>query len=88
MHPTPGTFPLMAVKIEMPNGARATLQDGEWTSSTLGLANLLEAMMDDCHPGTVDGDPEVYRAQHVAQRVSARILESTPSYEYVPGRVY
>lgn len=76
------------VKIEMPNGAQATLQDGEWTPSTLGLANLLTAMVDGCKLGPADGDPEAYLAQHVAQRMSARILESTPSREYVIGRVY
>lgn len=76
------------VFIEMPNGTRATLQNGEWTSSTLGLANLLEQLMAGCHPGPADGDPEWFCAHHVVQRVSARILESTPSYEHVPGRVY
>ena len=34
------------VLLEMPNGARATLEDSEWSSSTLGLANLLEVAFD------------------------------------------
>lgn len=76
------------VLLEMPNGTRATLEHGKWTSSTLGLANLLTAMMDDCEPDPADGDPELFCAYQVAKRVSARILESTPSYEHVPGRVY
>ena len=76
------------VLIEMPNGARASFSKGTWKSSTLGLANLLEVMMEDCHPGPADGDPEWVRADHVAQRVSARILKSTTSYRHVPERVY
>lgn len=74
--------------LEMPNGTRATFQDGVWSSPTLGLANLLERLMDGCQPGPADGDPEWFRAHHVAQRVSGHIVDHTPSYEHVPGRVY
>lgn len=74
--------------IEMPNGAKATLQDGAWSSLTLGLANVLENLMVGCEPSPSDGDPEWFRAHHVAEKVNARITDHTPSYEYVPGRVY
>jgi hypothetical protein len=76
------------VKIEMPNGAVATLSKGEWTSTTLGLANLLERLMPEEYPSPSEGDPEYALARQVIERVSARILESTPSYEHVPSRVY
>lgn len=65
--------------IELPNGAEATLQDGVWTSSTLGLANMLERIMVDCSAQPADDDPEYARARLVASRVSGRIIDHTPS---------
>jgi hypothetical protein len=80
------TIPAM-VLIEMPNGARATLRNGEWTSSTLGLANLLNRLMPEHSPGPKEGDLEHTCADHVARKVSARILAHTSSNGDVPRRV-
>ncbi len=76
------------VTIEMPNGARATLSHGVWSSSTLGLANVLEALMSEFSPEPADDDPEWAAAHHVAQRVSAHIIERTPSYDYASGGMH
>jgi hypothetical protein len=69
--------------LELPNGARATIQNGEWTSTTLGLANMLERMIDGCYPGPADGDPEWFRAHHVATRIKGRIVDHAPKHEHV-----
>ena len=58
--------------LEMPNGTRAALTHNTWSSSTLGLANLLERL-DTFIPSPADGDPEYARAYHVAAKVSGRI---------------